>query len=226
MPPSPDFLQINSSIWIWQAYDPAVKSDLFSSAVKTGDGLFLIDPIPLAPESLEEMTSSTEVAAVLVTNSNHPRAAADLARKFGGRIFAAKPVAGEMDALLAAAIPESGEIAPGVTAIPIDGAPAGEMAFHFADDGGTIVVGDALIHFEPYGFALLPPKYCVNQKTMRQSLRQLLDWPCQRLLFAHGNPILSGARARLEALLQTSSPDRMKASRARINQEARKPGQE
>ena len=85
---------------------------------------------------------------------------------------------------------------PGLAAITIEGAASGEMAFHFADSGGTLVVGDALINFEPYGFTMLPAKYCSNQKQMRGSLRQLLDWPFERLLFAHGSPILSSARAR------------------------------
>lgn len=91
---------------------------------------------------------------------------------------------------------------PGLAAIPIEGAASGEMAFHFADSGGTLVIGDALINFEPYGFTLLPSKYCSNQRQMRGSLRPLLDWPFERLLFAHGSPILSSARARLETLLR------------------------
>ena len=33
----------------WQVYDPAVKADLFSTAVKSRQPLFLVDPIPLAP---------------------------------------------------------------------------------------------------------------------------------------------------------------------------------
>ena len=91
---------------------------------------------------------------------------------------------------------------PEISAIAIEGAAPGEMAFHLADNGGTIVVGDALIHLDPYGFALLPPKYCSDQKEMRRSLRQLLDWTFQRLLFAHGPPLLSSARDRLETLLR------------------------
>ena len=78
------------------------------------------------------------------------------------------------------------------------------MALHYDDDGGTMVVGDALINFEPHGFALLPAKYCPNSKLMRRSLAKLLDYSFERMLFAHGTPILSGARASLEQLLATS----------------------
>ncbi len=201
MHPQPDLLRLSHSLWIWQAYDPAVKSDLFSSAVRTGEALFLVDPIPLPAASLAEITSAATVAAILVTNSNHPRAAAALACQLGKPIFAAAEIVQEMEAAGTTAIPSGGAIARGVSAIPIEGAALGEVAFHFADDGGTLVIGDALIHFEPYGFVLLPPKYCSDQRKMRRSLRQLLDWPCERLLFAHGAPILSATRARLEMLL-------------------------
>ena len=201
MPPPPELLRLTPSIWIWQAYDPSVKSDLYSSAVQAGDGLFLVDPIPLPDEFLREISAAARVAAILVTSANHPRAAANVARQCGVRIFAAQPVADALNSSQAMPISPDHEIAPQVTAIPIDGAAPGEMAFHFADDGGTIVIGDALINFEPYGFALLPPKYCTDQKKMRRSLRQLLARPCQRLLFAHGTPILSDPLARLEALL-------------------------
>lgn len=201
MPSPPDILQLTPTLWLWQTFDQAVKSDLFASAVKTPDGLLLIDPIPLPRPSLEEMTAGTTVRAILVTNANHARASAYFSRQFGSPILAAAEVPDEFESAKREAIPADGKIGAGVTAIPIEGAAVGEVAFHFADDGGTLVLGDALINFEPYGFGFLPPKYCADQPRMRRSLRQLLDWPCQRLLFGHGTPILSNGRARLETLL-------------------------
>jgi glyoxylase-like metal-dependent hydrolase (beta-lactamase superfamily II) len=195
-----DLQHLRDSLWLWQAFDPAVKSDLFSTATKIQDRLFLVDPIPLAASALAEMAPAASASAVLVTNANHPRAAVALARQLDAPIFAAEPVIGEFGVARTRAITAC-KVAPGVEAIAIAGAATGEMAFHFADDGGTMVIGDALINFEPYGFALLPPKYCFNQKEMRRSLRQLLDWPFDRLLFAHGPPILSSARKRLETRL-------------------------
>jgi glyoxylase-like metal-dependent hydrolase (beta-lactamase superfamily II) len=64
-----------------------------------------------------------------------------------------------------------------------------------------VIVGDALINFEPHGFDLLPPKYCTNQKRMIRSLRRLLDLDFKRIFFAHGNPIVTRARDRLASLL-------------------------
>jgi glyoxylase-like metal-dependent hydrolase (beta-lactamase superfamily II) len=85
--------------------------------------------------------------------------------------------------------------------ITIDGAPPGEIALYHSPNGGTLILGDALINFEPYGFTFLPQKYCRNQKEMRRSLRKLLGLEVERMLFAHGTPLLSGASGRLRQLL-------------------------
>lgn len=200
MPVASEFVPLSASLALWQAYDPAVKSDLYATAVEMPAGIFLIDPIPLQPSAAEELIASRQVAGILVTNSNHSRAAADFARRLKAPIFAAPGVATEFEG--ARSVADADEISPGVSAIALPGAAPGEVAFHFADEGGTMVVGDALINFEPYGFTLLPAKYCGDQKEMRRSLRRLLDFSFQRLLFAHGTPILTTARERLETLLR------------------------
>ena len=202
MPQASEFVALTPSLSFWQAYDPSVKSDLFATAVKTDAGLFLVDPIQLEASSLEELAGSNPVAGILVTNSNHLRATQAFAARFRSPVFGAPVVAGELAAGSARPIADDEEISPGVSAIALEGAAPGEVAFHFAEDGGTMVVGDALINFEPYGFTFLPAKYCTDQKVMKRSLRRLLDWPFERLFFAHGTPILVNARERLETLLR------------------------
>jgi len=195
-----DLITLGEGVWLWQAYDPAMKADLSSTAVRSRDRLFLIDPMPLAPAALTELRAHGAVDGVLITNSNHPRAAVAFANQLNAAIFGAEQSINEIRSKRARTC-AGGEIVPGLTAIPIEGAAPGEMVFHFSDRGGTLVVGDALINFEPYGFCLLPAKYCSNQRLMRASLRQLLNWPFDRLAFAHGSPILNSAQARLGMLL-------------------------
>jgi hypothetical protein len=195
-----DLISLGNGAWLWQAYDPVMKTDLSSSAVKIHNHLFLVDPISLAPDALAELKTLGPVNAILVSNSNHARAAEALAQQFTATIFAPDSSRKEFPGTNIRAC-VGGQIVPGLKAIPIEGAALGEMVFHFSKGGGTLVVGDALINFEPHGFCLLPKKYCSSQRLMRESLRQLLDWPFERLLFAHGTPILTGARARLGTLL-------------------------
>ena len=97
-----------------------------------------------------------------------------------------------------------GETHLGLQVIELSGAAPGEIALYCADGTGTVVIGDAVINFGSNGFALLPPKYCEDARLLPKSLRKLLSVKFDRLLSAHGTPILSGAHARLAELLDAS----------------------
>jgi hypothetical protein len=62
-------------------------------------------------------------------------------------------------------------------------------------------MGDAIVNFGSAEFTLLPEKYCLDQKQGRQSLKKLLGVEFQAMTFAHGLPVVSGAKERLEGLL-------------------------
>lgn len=201
MPQAPEIEPVSPQIRLWRLYDPAVKADLFSTAVDTAAGLYLIDPIALTPAALDDLAARNNVAGIIVTNENHERAAALFAEKFQVPIYLDAALVGFTK--LPAAVSIQQKYFPAeMTVIPIEGGPLGELAIHFAAAGGAIVLGDALINFEPYGFALLPAKYCRNFKKMRQSLMKLLEYSFDRMLFAHGLPILSHARQRFHQLLK------------------------
>jgi hypothetical protein len=188
-------------IRLWRFYDPSVKADLFSTALETPAGTYLLDPIPLAPEALPSLMSRTKIAGIIVTNENHQRAAAQFAETFKVPIYLDAALASATKLPGVAPIQES-SLPAELKSIALEGGPAGEIAIHFSTSDGTMVIGDVLINFEPYGFALLPAKYCSNFKLMRRSLSKLLDYSFERMLFAHGMPIMSHARDRLELLLK------------------------
>jgi glyoxylase-like metal-dependent hydrolase (beta-lactamase superfamily II) len=201
-PTADELIQVASSLFIWQSYDPAIKADLFSTALLTGSGIWVVDPIALHHSQLDRLQQHGRIAAIVVTNANHHRAAIWYSKEFSVPIFAA----GET---FPSDIPERFTQVENACAIQddeievleIEGAVAGEMALYHESDGGTLILGDALINFEPHGFTFLPRTYCRNQKQMRQSLRKLLDRKVSRIFFAHGIPILSNANKRLRQLL-------------------------
>jgi len=196
-----DFDRITPYLCVWYGYDPAVKADLYSTCLVTSDGAYLVDPIPLKSEALDELVSYSRVVGIIVTNSNHRRASAQFARQFLVPIFAYRETSLDKMPGESRKVADGDEICDGLRVIGIEGAVAGEIILHYAPDGGTLIVGDALINFEPYGFTFLPAKYCSNEKEMRRSLQKLLDYEAERILFAHGTPILSGASDRLRGLL-------------------------
>jgi glyoxylase-like metal-dependent hydrolase (beta-lactamase superfamily II) len=198
MTPAHDLESTGPGLFIWHAYDPTVKTDLFSTVIVTRSGLVLVDPIPLDDQSLTDLRRFGAVFGIVVTNENHPRAAADYSEMFDAPIFTRAAISASCPIN---AVDDGHSIANELRVITIDGAPPGEIALYHSGSGGMLIVGDALINFEPYGLAPLPKKYCQNEKRMRRSLLRLLDFPAERLLFAHGTPIVAGAGSRLRELL-------------------------
>jgi glyoxylase-like metal-dependent hydrolase (beta-lactamase superfamily II) len=199
--PASDFDRIASNIAIWHDYDPGVKAECYSTSLTTSEGMYLIDPIPLEKRVLDELIGSDHVAGIVVMSSNHHRISAQFAEQFSVPIFARCEAFPEKVAQQFRSVADSDEICRGLRVIGIEGAAAGEMILHYASNSGTLIVGDALINLEPYGFTFLPGKYCSNEKEMRRSLQRLLDYEAERILFAHGTPILAGASERLRKLL-------------------------
>jgi len=197
--------QLSPSLWIWQQYDPAVKADLFSSAIRTTAGIYVIDPIPLAEDQLRLLKGCDQIVGIIATNANHHRSALAYADRFLVPIFADPKTFPESKPRRLNALSGDLKIGGDLEVIEIQGAVAGEIALYQESNGGTLVVGDVLINFESYGLAFLPRKYCDNEKRMRRSLHQLLSRPAERIFFAHGMPILSGATARLQQLLEADA---------------------
>jgi hypothetical protein len=178
----------------WSAYEPAVKCDLTSHALHTPEGLVLIDPIALAhPKDL-----GGPPIAILLTNANHARAAHWWREQTGARILAPADALPDLEITPDATL-EDGALTPGgLRAIRLPGGPPGETAY-LSD--GLCCLGDALIHLESHGFALLPDKYCADAVLLRTSLRKLLSYHLHILTFAHGAPLVDHVRERLASLL-------------------------
>jgi len=202
MPPAAHDLEIVSRhAALWRTFDPAVKTELFATAINSDEATWLIDPGPLAASALDELRNQRPpVCGIVVTNQNHWRASGALAEQFSVPIFA------HADAKADDAPPFTpliGGERPGgfLDVVTVAGAAPGEIAI-VAHVGPTLLVlGDALINFDPYGFTFLPRKYCTNYARMLQSLTQLREIEAGQIFFAHGLPILSNSRNRLKALL-------------------------
>ena len=187
--------QVREGLWFWQRFQPPVKVDCSSCAMRIGKSLILVDPIPLAAKAMEELCALGEIAGIVATNGNHDRAVADLRKRFGVPVFAHAAVDFETDQTVL----EGDKIFGELEIVEIPGAAPGEIALF--DPRGWMIVGDALTNLEPDRLALLPAKYCLDQDEMRDALRKLLRFPIEVLTFAHGLPLVSWARPRLESLL-------------------------
>jgi len=197
MKPVPEYSTVRPGLFHWQGYEPAVKCDCSSTAIVTPAGLVFIDPIPLAEAALKDLVaeSFSAPAAVVLTSGNHQRESLGLAKRFGIPVFAPEDAG---DDIIADQRFRSGEPVAGMESIALPGFGPGETAFLHEE---ALIFGDALINLEPEGLRLLPEKYREDKKESLRSLAALRSLKPQVLLFAHGQPIVQNAAARLSVCL-------------------------
>jgi glyoxylase-like metal-dependent hydrolase (beta-lactamase superfamily II) len=197
MKPVSEYATLRVGVFHWQGYESEVKCDCSSMALVTSAGLIFIDPIPLAKDALQELIaeSFSAPAAVLLTSGNHQRESLTLAKRFGIPVFAPEGAGDDIEADQRFV---SGEVVAGMKSIPLPGFGPGETAFLHE---GILIFGDAVINLEPEGLRLLPEKYREDKKQSLRSLEVLKSLKPEILVFAHGNPIIQRAGARLDACL-------------------------
>jgi len=198
MPRAEEFQQVRPDLCYWQAYDPAVKTDLSCCACVTAAGLVFIDPIPLQKDAEAELLALAPPRAIILTSGNHARAAEDFRRRFSIPIHAHAAAVPEFSFAIDHEVADGQTLLDEFTVATLPGAAEGEIALHRA---GAWHLGDALIHAPPLGFTMLPDKYCADPRELRRALEKLLRNPFELLTFAHGLPIVARARQRLSQLL-------------------------
>ena len=199
MLPADEIQRVCEGLWCWQRYQPSVKVECSSVALRLEAGLVFIDPIPLADEALSELLEFAKPEAIVLTNGNHARNAAALRRRWDIPVWAHPAAADELGITVDHPAIDGAMLFDTLTVTAVAGAPPGEIALH--DPRGWLHVGDALTHLEPDGLALLPAKYCTAPRELPGALRKLLRFEFEVLTFAHGLPLVARARPRLEALL-------------------------
>ena len=190
---------VADGLCVWQAYDPSVKCDLTSTALRIGESLVLIDPIALSAAGVGELEEFGRPALVVCTSGNHARAADHFRRHYRIPIAAHADAERESGLTIDLPIDDGSRLLDAIDVCTLPGAASGEIAL--ATPQGIVCVGDALIHLPPDGLRVLPDKYCADPKVLRTSLRKLLRWDFHVLTFAHGWPLVASARERLTTLL-------------------------
>lgn len=195
-----DEIQIVSPhLAVWQIYEPKVKCDCTSTALRVGEELVLIDPIDLTAEAHEELEAFGRPALIVCTSGNHARAADAFRRRYRIPVAAHPAAVPELELTIDQPLAEDTLALGALEVLALPGAAVGEIALRHP--AGIVTMGDALIHLPPEGFRLLPEKYCSDPKVLPDSLQKLLRWEFDVLTFAHGWPLVGSARERLAALL-------------------------
>ena len=189
---------IATGVWTWHAYDEDVRTDLFSTAVVAEAGLVLIDPIRLYEAGVEALALHKPVAAIVLTNENHTRAAVWYRGRFGAPIFSHPKAVGALTVAVDGMLGENRSVGGNLKVLEIPGAASGEVAL--LHPGGSLHFGDAVVNLESTGLAPLPEKYCMDSGRLKEALESLPLEGVEVVTFAHGPALSQGGGVRLRSL--------------------------
>ena len=190
---------VAAGVWTWQAYDENVRTDLFSTAIVAEGGLVLVDPIRLCEAGMQELALHRPVAAIVLTNENHTRAALWFRSRFGAPVFAHPESVGALTVAVDGMLGRARLLAGNLRVLEILGAAAGEIAL--LHPGGSLHFGDAVVNLESTGLAPLPEKYCLDSGLLRESLLSLPWEGVEVVTFAHGPALKQGGGLRVRSVL-------------------------
>jgi hypothetical protein len=193
--------EVVPGLWHWRVHDDRIDFLSAGHALASGDGVVLIDPLPLAPEPLAGLG---RVSAICLTSGSHERSAWRLRRELGVPVHApalSRLVEEEPDVRYGDGDPVPG----GLRAVFTPGAGTTQHTLFRESEPAVAFVSDLLTK-EPDGLlALVPAQYMHDPAEARRSVEKLLDLPFSILCLGHGVPVTDDPKAALRAALAASS---------------------
>jgi hypothetical protein len=206
---------------------PGVELPLRTTVLKDRDGgVVIVSPIAGADRWVTEVEALGPVRAVVAPNGFHHLYALPARERFPDAAFVAsgalrrkRPDFPESTTWLQGEAPV--EVAPGIVAHPVLGMPAVQEWAFLHEPSRTLILTDLLFHVVDPGFGLglfqrlfgTYKKLAVSRlftgarkdrAAYDRSLAAIAALPFDRLVVAHGEPILEGAHARVAAALALS----------------------
>lgn len=175
-----------AGIHYWSISDDRIGGFISAAhSVESDEGTILVDPLPLAPASLESLG---EVTAICLTSGSHQRSAWRYREELGARVFApalSKELDGEPDSRYG-----EGDLLPGgLQAIFTPGAGTTQHTFLLEREQGVAFVPDMLMREEGSELRLVPAEYMHDPDEARRSVERLLDLDFSVLCLSHGVPV-------------------------------------
>jgi glyoxylase-like metal-dependent hydrolase (beta-lactamase superfamily II) len=187
----------------WSRFDESRNIDFHSVLWRRGEGNVVIDPLPLSDHERARLAELGGVRHVVITNSDHVRAAAELVASSGAQSYGPRAEADSFPIRCDAWLADGDEIVPGLTALGLEGSKTpGELALLL--EGTTLITGDLIRAHGGGRLDMLPSAKLADAALAQRSLERLAALPgLEAVLPGDGWPIFrDGQRALGELLLR------------------------
>ena len=195
--------EVISGIYLWSWFSEPHGYNFNGYLISHDSGNLCIDPVEPGDDNLAEI-SRLGVTRVLLTNRNHTRASAKVRSRTGARIAIhpkdashARSQGTEIDDEL-----QVGQKLGPLVVVDASGKSPGEVALHWPEKR-LLIAGDVVIGNPPGRCGLLKEAVMDDPVHLRESVRKLLNLDFDTLLTGDGRPIVQGAKARLQELVES-----------------------
>lgn len=162
-------------LYTWSSFDTERNVDFNSVAWIRPEGNILIDPLPLSNHDRDRLNLFGGAAWIVITNSDHLRAAKEIAEFTGAKI--AGPAA-EKDTFPIQCdrwLSDNEELVPGLKAIELHGSKTpGELALILQET--TLITGDLVRAHKAGSLMILPDAKLKNRAEAVDSVRKLASF--------------------------------------------------
>jgi hypothetical protein len=186
-------------LFSWTLFDEARNVD-FHGTYWSARGGVLVDPLPLSAHDGAHIELLGGVGTIVVTNSDHARAAVELSKSFGAVLCGPKAERDTLDWADARWLGDGDEVVPGLMALALNGSKTpGELALVL--DETTLITGDLVRGQHGGRLNRLPDAKLADVAAAELSIRRLSELPeIDAVIVGDGWPVFSGGRGALQRL--------------------------
>jgi glyoxylase-like metal-dependent hydrolase (beta-lactamase superfamily II) len=188
--------EILPRIFTWGSTYEDRPWDLNGYALALDGGTILIDPPAPGPADWPKFEALKPISRIILTNRDHIRDAELFRQRFGARLIACAEELKQFAPVVIDEMVREGDVIAGLLqVVHLPGKSPGEIAlFLKREEGGVLFLGDAIIGNPPGSLGLIPEQKLDDPPLLRRSLRKLLDYDFDALLFCDGKPLLHGGK--------------------------------
>ncbi|MCI0571076.1 MAG: MBL fold metallo-hydrolase [Myxococcaceae bacterium] len=199
-------------LYCWSTFNERLNIDFNSFAWVREGGNVLVDPLPLTPHDEEHLRSLGGAAWVVVTNSNHARAARDVAALFGARLAGPAAEQGRFPLQCERWLRDGEELLPGLRAFEMEGSKTpGELALVLEDT--TLITGDLIRAHRAGSLMFLLPEQGLEDATaaLASTRRLLAPGRIEAVLVGDGWCVFHDGQRRLAELVEAQEAESRRA---------------
>jgi len=166
-----------------------------------------------APEEADwpNFDALKQIAKIVLTNRDHVRDTKVFQTRYSAHLVAGTDEVMELAPLVIdEPVREGGLVAEALRVIHLPGKSPGEIGLYFfltkqatsRDNGGILILGDAIIGNPPGALGLIPQEKLDDITTLKRSLPKVLGYQFEVLLLCDGQPVLSDAKRKVSEFLK------------------------